>query len=75
MIKNNIKLNVSELEELCLKLDPYQEISSEHKKLLKSLGLDPDTIDPFTLSNQLLQLLDQAQRINTQSNSINENRS
>lgn len=61
MSKKPSSLDISELENLCKDLDPYREIPLAQKELLQKYGLDPDALDPFTLSNRLLQLLDQAQ--------------
>ena len=42
--------------------DPYlNPIPSKIKKLLKEFHLDPETMDPFTITNKLLVLLDEVQ--------------
>ena len=48
------------LEQLCQVIDPYQKLDPQHLSTLHQLGLQAeDHPNPFTLTNQLLLLLDQ----------------
>ena len=59
--KKTIALNkmIKELKSLCDKLDPYSGATEEQKVVLSKYHILPDT-DPFTMTNQLLVLMEDA---------------
>jgi hypothetical protein len=52
--------NVEKLLDLCKHLDPYQRpIDPKYLEILAELEIDPNEIDPYTLTRKLLLLVDQ----------------
>lgn len=47
------------LHYLCQNLDPYQEISSEMKEMLKKVGIT-ELSDPYEITNQLILMMEDA---------------
>ena len=60
---NQILKKIENLQYLCRNFDPYQneKVNRKTKKLLKEFNLTEYADNPFTITNQLLLLLDQAE--------------
>ncbi|MCB9062777.1 MAG: hypothetical protein H6622_14745 [Halobacteriovoraceae bacterium] len=62
---NHDSTYLERISKLCNEIDPYQPLSNEVLRELNDLGIK-DTQNPFSITNQLLQILDKLQHRNIQ---------